>query len=37
MILARWKLAPRKPWITDAMIKKMEEKKNSKNHKLQRV
>ena len=30
-------IAPRKPWIMQAMINKMEEKKKSENYKFQRV
>jgi hypothetical protein len=35
--IGKMEIAPRKPWITEAMIKKMEKKKNSKNYKHQRV
>jgi hypothetical protein len=35
--IAKIQIAPRKPWITKAMIKKMEERRIAKNHKRRRV
>ena len=35
--IGKTEMAPRKPWITETMIKKMEEKKNNKNYKHERV
>ena len=35
--IGKMEIAPRKPWITEAMIKKMEKKKKSKSYKHQRL